>query len=81
MEKPSCRRRAPATPSARRMGFDGRHVSTAMLTSACLITPVMAQADDAAMDTLTITASNLYENVGYTRRTINAGTRMNLSPK
>ncbi|ART64714.1 ferric-rhodotorulic acid/ferric-coprogen receptor FhuE [Kushneria marisflavi] len=65
MKKPSC----------------GRHALTIVTTGACLITPVMAQADDAAIDTLTVTATNLYENVGYTRRAITAGTRMNLSPK
>lgn len=74
MKKPFCGRRP------RRTGPAGRHVLTAMTTGACLITPVMAQADD-AVDTLTITATNLYDNVGYTRRTTSAGTRMDLAPK
>ncbi|ALM54842.1 ferric-rhodotorulic acid transporter [Halomonas huangheensis] len=33
------------------------------------------------LDTMTVTATNLYENVGYTRRSTSAGTRLELSPR
>lgn len=78
MKKPSCGRRAPVSQRPRRTG---RHVLTFVTTGACLMSPVMAQADDATIDTLTITATSLYDNIGYTRRTTGAGTRMNLAPK
>ncbi|WP_299257919.1 TonB-dependent receptor plug domain-containing protein [uncultured Kushneria sp.] len=74
MKKPFCGRRP------RRTGPAGRHALTLVTTGACLMTPAIAQAD-AAIDTLTVTATSLYDNVGYTRRTTGAGTRMNLAPK
>ncbi|BBI59882.1 hypothetical protein HSBAA_11880 [Vreelandella sulfidaeris] len=42
----------------------------------------LAQSNDAeALGTLTVTGTNLYENVGYTRRSTNAGTGLTLSQK
>ena len=45
----------------------------------------LAQSDDAGsttdLGTVTVTAANIYENVGYTRRTTSAGTRFELSPR
>ncbi|SPJ32128.1 ferric-rhodotorulic acid/ferric-coprogen receptor FhuE [Kushneria phyllosphaerae] len=75
MKTPFCGRRP------RRTGLAGRHVLTLVTTGAYLMTPAIAQADDAAINTLTVTATNLYDNVGYTRRQTSAGTRMNLAPK
>ena len=37
--------------------------------------------DTASLETVTVTGENLYENVGYTRRSTSAGTRFDLSPK
>ncbi|GHB14888.1 ferric-rhodotorulic acid/ferric-coprogen receptor FhuE [Salinicola rhizosphaerae] len=51
---------------------------------AALLSPLAsAQTDDEAaqLDAVTVTASNLYENVGYTRRSTTAGTRFDLSPR
>lgn len=43
---------------------------------------VLAQTNDTeALGTLTVTGSNLYENVGYTRRSTSAGTGLTLSQK
>ncbi|MCK0769341.1 ferric-rhodotorulic acid/ferric-coprogen receptor FhuE [Chromohalobacter canadensis] len=50
---------------------------------AALLSPsALAQSNDAdELETVTITAQNLYENVGYTRRSTTAGTRFELSTK
>lgn len=59
-------------------------LSLALFSSASvLLSPsALAQSNDAdELETVTITAQNLYENVGYTRRTTTAGTRFELSPK
>jgi len=64
-----------------------RHMRVAPLalcsSIAALLSPLaLAQSADAdELDTLTVTAQNLYENVGYTRRSTTAGTRFELSPK
>ncbi|WP_348638863.1 ferric-rhodotorulic acid/ferric-coprogen receptor FhuE [Chromohalobacter japonicus] len=59
-------------------------LSLALFSSASvLLSPsALAQSNDAdELETVTITAQNLYDNVGYTRRTTAAGTRFELSPK
>lgn len=65
--------------------ISGRTLSCALLSSGALLltSPVLAQSGDtpAELDTVTITAPNLYENVGYTRRSTTAGTRFELSPR
>ncbi|HCR98756.1 MAG: ferric-rhodotorulic acid/ferric-coprogen receptor FhuE [Halomonas sp.] len=56
-------------------------LSTSLLAS----TGVAAQTTDAAspeaLETVTVTGENLYDNVGYTRRTTSAGTGLTLSQK
>ncbi|MCK0714953.1 ferric-rhodotorulic acid/ferric-coprogen receptor FhuE [Chromohalobacter sarecensis] len=62
-----------------------RHVVSLVLfssTSVLLSPSALAQSSDSdELETVTITAQNLYENVGYTRRSTTAGTRFELSPK
>lgn len=58
----------------------------AILTAAALLASGSALAqphasESESLDTLTVTGENLYENIGYTRRSTDAGTRFDLSLK
>ncbi|MCB8887914.1 ferric-rhodotorulic acid/ferric-coprogen receptor FhuE [Vreelandella malpeensis] len=62
-----------------------RVVSASLLTSACLMAAAhanaQAQGDAQALDTVTVTGANLYENIGYTRRSTTAGTGLTLTQR
>lgn len=78
--------RLPDRPAATSFLFR-RDVALAAFISVTLFASSGARAqsdasdDTASLETVTITARNLYENVGYTRRSTSAGTRFELSPK
>lgn len=77
---------APSPPSAARF-LSLRGVPLTALLSASLLASSGATAQTAnanspqALETVTVTGTNLYENVGYTRRTTSAGTGLTLSQK
>ncbi|RUR53058.1 ferric-rhodotorulic acid/ferric-coprogen receptor FhuE [Vreelandella populi] len=62
-----------------------QHATLTTLVSASLLasSSAIAQTADSpeALETVTVTGTNLYENVGYTRRTTSAGTGLTLSQK
>ncbi|MCP1315557.1 ferric-rhodotorulic acid/ferric-coprogen receptor FhuE [Halomonas sp. 707D7] len=62
-----------------------RVVSASLLTSACLMAAThanaQAQTDVQALGTVTVTGANLYENIGYTRRSTTAGTGLTLTQR
>ncbi len=54
--------------------------SVSILVSASAVAQT-ADISPEAMETVTVTATNLYDNVGYTRRSTNAGTGLTLTQK
>ncbi|MBP5979307.1 MAG: ferric-rhodotorulic acid/ferric-coprogen receptor FhuE [Halomonas sp.] len=56
-------------------------VSASLLASGSAIAQTASAESPEALGTVTVTGTNLYENVGYTRRTTSAGTGLTLSQK
>lgn len=88
MNKPSSLAAKPARPCSSRTGLPEampRALPITLLSSVATLLSSFAlaqSADDAvALETVTVTGQNLYENVGYTRRSTNAGTGLTLSQK
>ncbi|WP_110654200.1 ferric-rhodotorulic acid/ferric-coprogen receptor FhuE [Salinicola halimionae] len=86
MKKSSCsssKARAQVLPESRCVS--NRTLSLALLSSGSLLlaSSALAQSsgDSTQLDTVTITAQGLYDNVGYTRQSTAAGTRFDLSPR
>ncbi|ABE60526.1 TonB-dependent siderophore receptor [Chromohalobacter israelensis DSM 3043] len=86
MNKPSCRphESGQSCGQARAHFLRSRALPIALFSTVSVLplSSAWAQSDEAPeLETVTVTAVNLYDNVGYTRRTTAAGTRFELSPK
>lgn len=83
MNKPSCRPHE-SCGQVRAHFLRSRALPIAFFSTVSVLpfSSAWAQSDEAPeLETVTVTAVNLYDNVGYTRRTTAAGTRFELSPK
>ena len=76
------RLRAPKDSLAVSSSLRGISLTAFIAVALFMSNGALAQSNDAeALGTLTVTGTNLYENVGYTRRSTNAGTGLTLSQK
>ncbi|MFG6666074.1 ferric-rhodotorulic acid/ferric-coprogen receptor FhuE [Halomonas sp. HNIBRBA4712] len=80
MNTPGSRRPAAAIPTLKGLTLCA-FVSSALFASAGTSAQESTTGNAQTLDSVTVTATNLYENIGYTRRSTTAGTGLTLAQK